>query len=248
MPFQVYLSPTTASPPDAQVQADVRAAISAEGAKIAPDGVTVVMSDGLRIKLARDDEHFLVDQLSPSFCRVVFNAAQRSNSTVDRGGSDVTPLQMNGSRGVTRYVRMRTERIADAAALCARLSLDLHDWKRFISDAQSEGIVGSDEQPLEPPPGPGTETRLNSDPTGVSAHCEAVQQAFAGRGWKIVRRVISQNTQYGVVWRADVTAPGYSREATRVICWRRPGRADYSIVDRPLKMFDPAESAAPLGR
>jgi hypothetical protein len=248
MPFQVYLSPTTASPPDAQVQADVRAAIAAQGAKIDPDGVTVVTSDGLRIKLAGDDEHFLVDQLSPSLCRIVFNAAQQTNSTVDRGGSDVTPLKMSGSSGVTRYIRMRTERIADAVALCVRLTADLQDWKRIIGDAQSEGILGPDEQPLEPPPGPGTETRLSSDQTGVAARCEAMQQAYAKFGWKIVREVVSQNAQYGVVWRADVTLPDYRREPSRVICWRRPGRADYSFVDRPLEMFDPAQSVPPLGR
>src|SRR5271155_2450345 len=113
MPFPVYLSPTTASPPDARVQADVRAAITADGGNIDPDGAMVLTSDGRRIRLSGDDEHFLVDQLSPSFCRIVFNAARQSNSTVDRGGSDVAPLQMKGSSGETRYVRMQTDEIAD---------------------------------------------------------------------------------------------------------------------------------------
>ena len=129
MPFQVYLSPTTASPPDAQIQADVRAAVVADGGRFDRDGVTVLTSDGLRITLGGDDEHFLVDQLSPSFCRIVFNAAQRSDSTVDRSGSDLAPLQMKGSSGATRYIRMRTDPIADPTALCARLGRDLQDWK-----------------------------------------------------------------------------------------------------------------------
>ena len=103
MPFQVYLSPTTASPPDAQARADVRTAIAADGGQSDPDGVTVVTSDGLKVTLGGGDEHFLLDQLSPSFCRVVFNAALRSNSTVERGGSDLTPLQMKGSSGAPLY-------------------------------------------------------------------------------------------------------------------------------------------------
>lgn len=248
MPFQVYLSPTTASPPAAQIQADVRAAVAADGGRFDRDGATVVTSDGLRITLGGDDEHFLVDQLSPSFCRIVFNAARRSNSTVDRGGSDVTPLKMKGSSGATRYIRMRTDLIADPIALCARLGRDLQDWNRFISDAQASGTLGPDEQPLEPPPSPGTEPRLTSDPTGVAAHCGEVEQTLAKHGVKVIRQVLSRNPQYGVVWRADVTMPGFSGEPSRLICWRRPGRADYSVVDRPLQMFDPSASVPPLAQ
>jgi hypothetical protein len=246
MPFQVYLSPTTASPPDAQAQADVRAAIAADGGSIDRDRTTVMTSDGLKIRLDGDAEHFLVDQLSPSFCRIVFNAARQSNSTVDRGGSDVAPLQMKGSSGETRYVRMRTDPIADPTALCARLSLDLQDWNRAVSDDQSTGVLAPDEQLLGPPPTPGTETRLTTDATGVVAHCEATQQVMAKHGMKVIRKVVSQNPQYGVIWRADVTTPGDSSQPFRMTCWRIPGRADYSFLLRPLQMFDPSESIPPL--
>jgi hypothetical protein len=247
MAFQVYLLPTTASPPQAQIEADVRAAIAADGGRFERDGVTVVTSDGLRITLGGGG-HFLVDKLSPSFCRIVFNAAQRSNSTVDTDGSGAAPLRMKGSGGATRYVRMRTEPIADPVALCARLGRELQDWKLSIHESQSNGELGPDEQPLEPPPTPGTEARLTADSTGVAAHCEAIQRTMALLGWKIVRRVVSQNAQYGVVWRADVTSPGDRSQPSRLICWRRPGRADYAIVDRPLEMFDPSASIPPLGR
>jgi hypothetical protein len=176
----------------------------------------------------------------------VFNAARQSNSTLGRGGSDLAPLQVKGSSGATRYIRMRTDPIADPTALCARLGRDLQDWNRFISDAQSKDVLGPDGQLLEPPSSPGTETRLTTDPTGVAAHCEAAQQTYAKLGWKIVRNVVSQNARYGVVWRADVKMPGDGGEPWRVICWRMPGRADYSIVDRPLEMFDPSASVPPL--
>lgn len=207
----------------------------------------MVTSDGLRIALGGDDEHFLIDQLSPSFCRIVFNAAQRSNSTVERGGSDLAPLQMKGSSGEARAIGMRTDPIADPMALCARLGRDLQAWNSFISEAQSSGELGPDGQLLQPPPEPGTEARLTTDPTGVAAHCDEVRQAFEKRGWKIVRKVVSRNPRYGVVWRADVTAPGYPGDPSRLICWRIPGRADYSILDRPLQMFDRSASIPPLG-
>jgi len=245
MPFQVYLSPTTASPPEAQVQADVRAAIVADGGRFEPDGVTVLTSDGLRITLG-DDEQFLIDKLSPSFCRIVFNAAQRSNSTVERGGADLTPLQMRGSSGATRYVGLRMDPIADPVALCARLGRDLQDWNRLMREGQSSGQLGRDGQLLEPPPTPGAEPRLTADPTGVAAHCDQVQATFAKQGWTVVRKVVSQNPQYGVVWRADITIPG-AGEPSRVICWKTPGHG-FFIVDRPLQMFDPTASIPPLGR
>jgi hypothetical protein len=246
MPFQVYLMPTTASPPEVQIQADVRAAASAEGGRLDHDGGVLVTSDGVRVALGDDDRHFLVDKLSPGFCRVVFDAAQRSNSTVDRGGSDLTPLQMKGSSGATLYVHMRTDTIADPPALCARLGRDLQERNRAIREDQASGVLGADQQLPGPPPSPGTEARLSADPSGVAAHCDLLQQSLEKRGLKIVRKVVSQNAQYGVVWRADVQIAGEDHASSRLICWRRPGRADYSFIDQPLQMFDPTESVPPL--
>jgi hypothetical protein len=246
VPFQVYLTPTTASPPDAQVQSYVRAAIAAEGGSLGPDGVALRTSDGAKVIVASDAEHFEVDQLSPSFCRMLFSAALRSNSTIERGGADVTPLKMKGSRGATRYLRLRTDPIASPTELCARLQRDLEDWNRFVRDAKSDGVLGPDGEFLEPPAAPGIETRLSSDPSGVAERCQA---DFAKLGWKIIRSVVSRNTQYGVVWRADVALPGRPHNVSRTICWRRPGQdgpGSYSFEDRPLEMFDPAQSVAPL--
>ena len=248
MPFQVYLSPTTASPPDAQVQAMVRAAVVAEGGKIDGPGVTIETADGVKFKMVRGYSHFFVDQLSPSFCRILFNAALRSNSTVDRGGPGQMPLQMRGSRGDTRYVRMTTEQIADPPALCARLGQDLQAWNRYIRDAQADGVLGPDEQPLEPPAGPGTEPRLTNEPTGVAAGCEANLKGQTKLRLRIVRKVISQNSRYGVVWRADVTMRGHRPIPSRYICWKDPERSGLNVVARPLEMFDPSQSVPPLSQ
>jgi hypothetical protein len=74
-----------------------------------------------------------------------------------------------------------------------------------------------------------------------------MQTVMAKRGLKVIRKVVSQNAQYGVVWRADITTPGYSGPPFRMTCWRIPGHTDYSIFVRPLEMFDGSQSIHPLG-
>jgi hypothetical protein len=98
-----------------------------------------------------------------------------------------------------------------------------------------------------PPPAPGTEVPLTNDPTGVAAHCEETQQVLAKRGLKLVRKMVSQNAHYGVVWRADVTTPGDAGGPFRMTCWRIPGRTGYSVFLSPLHMFDASQSIPPLG-
>jgi len=94
---------------------------------------------------------------------------------------------------------------------------------------------------------PGAEMRLTTDPAGVVAHCDQTEQELAKRGMKVIRKVVSQNPQYGVVWRADIAVAGDSSTPFRMTCWRIPGRPDYSFFLRPLQMFDPSESIPPLG-
>jgi hypothetical protein len=113
------------------------------------------------------------------------------------------------------------------------------------ADAQAGGALGPDD--LGPPPAPGTEVRLTTDPTGVVAHCDATLQTMAKRGLKVIRKVVSQNFQYGVVWRADVAVAGDTSAPFRMTCWRIPGSAEFSLLLRPLRMFDPAASIPPLG-
>ncbi len=87
---------------------------------------------------------------------------------------------------------------------------------------------------------------MNADQTGVVAHCDMVGQALEKRGMKVLRKLVSRNSEYGVVWRADMSAPGDVRAQSRLICWKIPGRSDYSFVDRPLEMLDPSDSIPPL--
>jgi hypothetical protein len=126
------------------------------------------------------------------------------------------------------------------------LSLQLSQSWGFTRVSQSEDTLGPDGRPLGPPPSPGSEPRLSTDQTGVVAHCDMVGQVFEKRGFKVVRKLVSQNSKYGVVWRADMAAPGDVQAVSRLICWKIPGRSGYSLVDRPLEMFDPSASIPPL--
>jgi hypothetical protein len=117
---------------------------------------------------------------------------------------------------------------------------------RLLTDAQPDGGSWPDAQLVGPPLSPGTEPRLTTDPTGVAAHCLMVQQQLAKRGMKAVRQIMSQNAQYGVVWRADLAGPGDDSAAMRLTCWRIPKQAGYSIFLHPLQMFDPSQSVPPL--
>jgi hypothetical protein len=135
--------------------------------------------------------------------------------------------------------------IEPAARLTTRAVDGRSEWAGvvFVSDPQA-----APDDPLAGPPlSPGTEVRLNApDPTGVVAHCDAVQTMLGKRGLKVVRKIVSQNSQYGVVWRADMKMSGEDGASSRLICWKIPGRAGYSVFSQPLQMFDPSQSIPPL--
>ncbi len=126
------------------------------------------------------------------------------------------------------------------------LSLQLSQSWGFMRVSQNDDTLGPEGQPLGPPPSPGSEPRLNTDQTGVVAHCDVVGQALEKRGMKVLRKLVSRNSEYGVVWRADMSAPGDVHAQSRLICWKIPGRSDFSFVDRPLEMLGPSDSIPPL--
>ena len=249
MPFAVLLTPTTASPAAAQIQVEVRRAILAEGGAIGADGMSAHTADGTRFGFS-DGRQFSIDQFSPGLCRIIFRAALKTNSTVDRVGADITPLKMRGAKGLTRYIRMRTDPISSPESLCVRLNRDLVAWNSLVSDQQAKGILGRNQEFLEPPASPGTEPRLATDPSGVVAQCVTSANPLKGKAhWTIERTVVSQNPQYGVVWRADVVTRKYPHNPSRLVCWRLPGAGgDGKIMFevRPLEMFDPSQSVGPL--
>ena len=58
MAFPVYLSPTTASPPAAQIETDLRNAIAAAGGSIGPDGKILRLPDGASVELDAATQNF----------------------------------------------------------------------------------------------------------------------------------------------------------------------------------------------
>jgi len=241
--FPVYFAPTSASPPAAQRESDLKGAIAAAGGSL--DGRTLRLPDGPRVELDVATQNFQVEALSPRFCQVLFSAALQSDSTVERGGSDVTPLKIKGSRGVTRYTRMRTDIIATPDELCARLQQDLGDWNQFISRSQAMGLIGPDSEPLGPPGDPGSETRLDPAKSGVADQCEDAERSYLRFGWRFSRVVVSLNPRFGVVWRADFTQPGYRSIGARMICSQAQGTDGIRrllVEIHPLEMFDPKQS------
>ena len=249
MPLLVYFLPTTASPPEAQITLDVRTAIGRDGASLGPDGMTLVTTDGAKVAVDGRLENFQIEALSPSLCRILFDAALAANATIDRGGSDLTPLQMAGARGHTRYIRMRVDRIATPDALCARLSIDLAEWNKFVSQSQAAGTMDAAGQMLAPPPDPGDEPRVASDGAAVATRCEAEGAAYASSsGERVVRAVATQSSQFGVVWRADVEWKRFN-DTFRLVCWQpksTDGSSNIVVEHYPMTMFDPSLSAHPL--
>jgi hypothetical protein len=245
MPFSIEFMPTTATAPPPALQPALQTVVAAKAQQITKDGETWRTGDGAAFRLA--DNVISLKRLSPGLCSIVFDAAQQTNSYIAMNGSDATPLKMKDSKGETPADLPKALTIESAPELCTRLRVNLRAWNRFVREARADGTLGQDEQPLEPPADPGTEVRLANDTTGVAAHCEkAFGDMNARLGWKRLRTVISQNPQWGVVWRTDTAPDDDPGSVFRDTCWRRPRHHGIAFSTRPLDMFDPAASIGPL--
>jgi hypothetical protein len=249
MALGVYLWETTASPPHARVEEAMRSAIVAEGGSVDPDGVTLHAADGARVRISGGLTRLEVEQLSPSFCRMLFAGARAANLLINRAGPGVAPLRVAGATGSLRELRLRTQLIANPAALCERLGRDLKDWNQFVADGQKDGSLGPDGQPLFPPPDPGGEPRVApADAADLAGGCQDFARRFTERGGGTLRRwMISRNAQYGLVWRGDLAMGPTPAEAFRLTCWTSPtGKPGLRFASQPLTMFDPKDSVPPL--
>src|SRR5690242_20125808 len=94
MPFDIILMPPNVEAPPPAYEMTVEAAIRANGGRIGDQGA-VRLADGGEFVFERND--IWPKRLSPGVCRVVFDAALRSNTYVITGGSDVVPLKIKGS-------------------------------------------------------------------------------------------------------------------------------------------------------
>jgi hypothetical protein len=245
MPFSILFMPTTATPPSPAAPHAVQTSISTNARQVGEDGETWRTPDGAIFRL--NDNTLSLKRLNPGLCKIMFDAARLTNSYLAMNGSEATPLVMRGSKGETPEDLPKAITIENAPTLCVRLHIGLRAWNHFVRSAQASGLLGPDEQPLEPPADPGAEPRLADDSSSVVAHCEMAFRDMNKRlAWTTLRVVISRNPQWGVVWRADV-APSDDPDSTfRNICWRRRGHPGIALETRPLMMFDPAQSIGPL--
>ncbi len=247
MPFDITLMPADVEAALPPYQASIEAAVRANGGRIGP-GDVVRLADGGEFVVG--SRGFSPKKLSQGVCRVIFDAALASNTYVDTDGSDVTPLKIKGSALETPPEVGPSVVVENPRALCARLQGRFARWNREMGRLRAEGVIGPDDQPLEPPPAPGEEPRLTNDLSGVASKCEALSRKLASDlGWRFVRGLVTQNAQWGVVWRADIAPEADPKTWTRESCWR-PRRAkahgQVSFSTRPLQMFDETKSVGPL--
>jgi hypothetical protein len=249
MPFTVIFLPTDASPPSAQVQADMREIVGSEAGPVRADG-TVRSAGQPGFVLSGDDIH--LRRLSFLTCKVIFDIARQTNSVVITGGRGAPYLMMSGSSGKLpeddAVPAVTPVMVPDAKALCVRLRPRLRHWNADIARDQSAGLLDADEQFISPPEGPGESPRIQNDQSGIAAKCESIIREQASKlGWTLQRYVVTKDAKWGVVLRADTATHDDPPYVTREMCWSRTGRlTDLEVSSHPLMVFDPRQSLAPL--
>ena len=83
MSFDIFLIPSTASPPAIQLDREATVAARMAGGVFPPHDVPHT-SDGLRFEM--DGGAWHLHDLTPGLCKIVFTAAQRTNAFVTAGG------------------------------------------------------------------------------------------------------------------------------------------------------------------
>ncbi|HEX4184037.1 MAG TPA: hypothetical protein VHY34_12345 [Caulobacteraceae bacterium] len=145
MSFDVFLIPSSGSPPAAHFEAEVRAAIVATGGR-APAGDGIMQtSDGAEFELF-GGSMFALHGLTPSICVVIYRAAARTNAYVIPTGADGLPsLKVKGTTGVAPKGVESVKVVADPQALCAVLEQGYRGWRGFADHVHAT---------LNPPTGP----------------------------------------------------------------------------------------------
>ena len=136
MSFDIYLIASTATPPPSQFHRDVREAIGSAGGRIASDGELVTGPDGFQFEMYGGDAFMLTD-LTPAVCRIVFSAAQRTNAyIVSAGGGDLPSLKIAGTRGRPPRGVSPIQIVADPKSLCVKLGKGFDTWSAYANDVR----------------------------------------------------------------------------------------------------------------
>jgi hypothetical protein len=246
MTFVFMLMPANVSAPPPSYELVIERIVRANGAQLGPHG-DVRLADGGQFVFKKGD--FYTGRLTRDVCRIAFYVALQTNTYITNGGggSDLIPLKVKGSTLKIPPDLGPPTVVANPAALCDELQTRLAHWNEEMARLKREKVIDDNDQPLEPPPDPGAEPRLSSDPSGMSVKCEAYTKREATElGWKFVHSTITQNTRWGIVWRADIAPSADPDTWFRDSCWHVPGKIGFSMSSRPLEMFDKTQDIKPL--
>ena len=135
MSFDVFLIGSTASPPEAQMERAVRAAIHVTTGRSADGDGVMQAADGAEFELFGGGM-FALHGLTPSICTVIFRAAQRTNAFVVVTGAEGLPtLKIKGTPGRGPKDIGPIKLVADSQALCSVLNQGYSGWRGFADHA-----------------------------------------------------------------------------------------------------------------
>jgi hypothetical protein len=135
MSFDVFVIPSTASPPQAQFERAVHAAIVAEGGRFLDrDGESAQTSDGVNFELYGGGG-FTLRGLTPSLCTLIFRTAVRTKSYVYATGGPDFMMKIKGVPGRPTGDMGAIRTVADQKAFCAVLQQGYSGWSSFANAA-----------------------------------------------------------------------------------------------------------------
>jgi hypothetical protein len=86
MPFTILVLPTTAAPPRPAFEQSIQAMVSASAHPVGKGGDKWRTLDGITFRL--DDRILSLERLSPGFCDLLFDTAQRTSAYIAMNGFD----------------------------------------------------------------------------------------------------------------------------------------------------------------
>ena len=143
MSFDVFLIPSSASPPKASFGREVRAAIVASGGHVPGEDDVMQAPDGTEFELY-GGSMFSLRGLSPGVCQVIYRAAARTNAYIVPTDEDGAALKVKGTTGNPPKGLTPIKLVADPQTLCARLEHGFQSWSAYANHVR---------QAVNPPPG-----------------------------------------------------------------------------------------------
>jgi hypothetical protein len=124
------------------MEQQVRAAIVATTGHNADGDGVMQAADGAEFELY-GGTMFSLHGLTPSICKVIFRAAQRTNAyIIPTGGGDGGSLKIKGTRGAATKEFMPIKVVADPRSLCQVLEGGYQTWRDY-ADHVHKAINGS---------------------------------------------------------------------------------------------------------